>query len=121
MHFASSMILLAGFVMVTFHYWQRFGEETGSPNRRWLIAWVVKGVGLPVLIWLLFNSGIVPGVPSLMTEVELARARGGSWIAGFLRAMAPGLLIIGSYWAAVSFGWLVPSIATHVTKENRGD
>ncbi len=121
MYFATSMILLAGIVMATIHYWQQLGEETGSPDRRWLIAWAVKGVGAPVFLWMLFNSGVLPGVPSLMTEVELARARGGFWIPEFLRAMAPALLIIGTYWAAVSFGWIISSVATHVTRENRGD
>jgi len=121
MRFASFIILLAGIVMATFHYWQRFGEETGSPNRRWLIAWVVKGVGLPVFLWMIVNTGMVPGVPSLMTDIELVRARGGSWIPEFLRSMAPALLAIGSYWAAISFGWLVASIGGHVTGDNRGE
>ncbi|MBI3849809.1 MAG: tetratricopeptide repeat protein [Verrucomicrobia bacterium] len=121
MRFASSIVVLAAIVMVTFHYWQRLAEEVGSPHRRWLIAWTVKGVGVPLFVWIIFNSGIVPGVPSLMTEIELARARGGFWLPAFLRVMAPTVLVIGTYWAAVSFGWMVADIASNVTGENRGE
>jgi hypothetical protein len=113
------MILLAAIVVVgcvaclAFHYWnQVFGQESSVrtvPFNRWLWA----GLIIPGLGWLLLNCGILPGLPPLLPDIAVARSAGQSWIPLIFQLTAPGLLVIGSYWAAVSFGRLTVAVAVH--------
>jgi hypothetical protein len=104
-------IVAAGcFAGLAAHYWsQLFGQESSAgslPFARWL--WM--GLIVPSLGWLLLNCGVLAGLPPLLPNVALAKSGGRSWIPLIFQLTPSGLLVIASYWAAVSFGRLAAAI-----------
>ncbi len=113
MMLVAAMVVSACFAGLAAHYWnQVFGPESSIesvPFGRWL------GTGLiaPSLAWLLLNCGILPGLPPLLPDIAIARSAGRSWVPLIFRLTAPGLLVIATYWAAVSFARFTAAIAVH--------
>jgi len=102
-----SLLFLGIFLSLGFYYTARLEEEDQSLKLRpWFCAWAFKGALVPALVWAFFNLGIFMRMPPLMPEVDVARAQG-NWLRGWAAVTAPALLIIGSYWAALTFGWLL--------------
>jgi hypothetical protein len=66
-------------------------------------------LALPVLLWTLMNVGFTYDLPPFMPEVQQARNSGGSWIPELLEVVGIGVYIIGSYWSALTLGWLLVS------------
>jgi hypothetical protein len=98
---------LCGAVQVALVYWTRLDEAEALRERRVFVAWAVKGLGVPVLSWLVFNSGWVPGLPTLLPQLEAARSGKGPWLGLYLDLTAGALFVIASYWCAVTLAWLV--------------
>jgi hypothetical protein len=44
------------------------GDERAD-TQRWFWTWVGKGLGVPVLFWIVWNLGILPGLPSLLLQM----------------------------------------------------
>jgi hypothetical protein len=117
-----SIFLVAAFVVAAFHYWQRLVPEDDLPRaRRWLAVWTFKGVVAPALVWTFLNSGVSARLPPLLPQVEFAKTAGGNWLGALADVAGFGLLLIGSYWAALTFAWLVVAIRAGVPAEQRGE
>lgn len=119
MSFEGSLIILICCVLVPAYYWNLFFEDQDTQTSRCLVGWACKGVFVPVIVWMVFNSGISPRMPPLMPEIAIAQSGGASWASATLEVTADGLLVIGSYWAAITLGWLATLIATRAS--NRTD
>jgi hypothetical protein len=83
---------------------------------RWLLSWSIKGLLVPLALWATINLGLSWNLQPFMPEVQAARNRGGNWGSEFLRVAAIGLIIISSYWSAITLGWLLTS-ATRASEE----
>lgn len=101
------VLSLGTFALLSGFYWNQILEAEGAPARRRFLFWAIKGLVVPVLFWLVANCGLVPGVPGFVPEVVLNRARGGPWVGALFRSLGPVLFVVGSFWAAVTFGWLL--------------
>jgi hypothetical protein len=109
-----ALAVAAIFALLTREYWHRlFETESPTVNRQFLF-WTCKGLVIPLLVWVLINCGIVPGMPVLLPEIALTKSRGGGWIRLLFRSCAPVLLITSSYWAAITIVWLQSLVAVRV-------
>lgn len=113
MFLVSAILLLFCFALLVSHYWkQLFSVETQAgvvPFARW----VGKGLVLPSLIWILLNCGLAASFPPLSPAIAHAKSAGGDWITVLSTELAPGLLAIGTFWAAISFAHLSTVIGIH--------
>ncbi len=75
--------------------------------RRWLLAWSVRGLALPLAIWCLMNVRLAWYLEPFMPSVQAARNSGGAWAEEYLRVVGQGAFIISSYWSAVSLAWVL--------------
>ena len=104
-NFYGSLIALSVFGMMGHFFSQRIhGEENGIAYRSYL-GWMGRGLLAPVLLWMVFNSGLLPKVPALDSAAEFAFSKGGKGVGLWLGAISGGLLVIGSLWATLTYGW----------------
>jgi hypothetical protein len=104
MGFLISIVLAVACVAIAFYFLDRLPKEEFAANRRWFWKWVCKGFAIPLLVWVLLNSGRSPWLVSV-TEAKIAGKP--AWFPVLMNAMLPAVLIVGSYWLAVTFGWWV--------------
>jgi tetratricopeptide (TPR) repeat protein len=121
MFFASSILMVGGLAAIVLHFWEQFVGADHPQARRWYWHWLAKGVVVPALLWLLVTSGILPGLPILLPQVARTVAGGASPVRAVLNAAASGLLVIASFWAAVTLAWLATMLASRALPENRAN
>jgi hypothetical protein len=93
-------------VWLVVHHWWELAEYETPYSRRWLINWAVKGLALPILAWMILNCGTTPVMPPI---VKLIVAKPGAFdrFRMFWAQIGPALILISSYWAALTMGWFV--------------
>ena len=110
-------IVMAGTTKVVIGHWNSLSETDAVPADARLIGWFIKGVVAPIVVWILFvltiNGGHFPRVPRFLEQLLSIS----EWIGILLRSVLPALLVIGSYWAAMTAMWLVVHLA--VSTESR--
>ena len=111
-----AILFLLGMIALGAFYWRELFPDDEVYNKRWLLTWMGKGALLPVVTWVALNVGSRPVMP-MFVKVKPPTSPAG-WFAMFMFAVnyvcaqtAPALFIIGSYWAALTVGWLVWSAA----------
>jgi hypothetical protein len=101
---------LAGFCLVMWEFCQHLPPEQIPHLRRWFKNWMFKGLLMPFLLWLVFNSAAWDWLPPLMPAVEFAKMDG-TW-PGMMRYVATlGLFVISTYWTAITVIWLLAVLA----------
>jgi hypothetical protein len=86
----------------------RFAPE--EEGRQAVIAewpWFAKGFVLPAVLWLLMNVGLSFHLQAFMPSIQKAQNAGTMWLSPFLGVMGVGVMLIASYWAPVTIGWLL--------------
>jgi hypothetical protein len=101
------LIIVAAAAMGVYYYWREDGEQRDDPkvNRAFLI-WAAKGLLVPLLLWIFFNSGMV-------LESLFPRVAGG---AIFLPATAAFLFYAGTWWVVVSLAWIAARVCLRTEK-----
>jgi DNA-binding transcriptional MerR regulator len=106
-----AMLFVAGMIALAAFFWRELFPDDEVYDKRWLLAWMGKGALLPILVWVALNSGRQPMMPALIL-VKHPAAKG--WFSALAYAVnyvcaqtGPALFVIGSYWAALTIGWLV--------------
>jgi hypothetical protein len=112
MSLASSILVLAAFILLALHYWREVAASQRASSLRPFWNWVGKGVCVPILWWVFFNSGL--WMPPLIPQIEMAPPGGGR-VTMWVRLSAVALLVIASYWAGVTFFLLAGLISSRVT------
>jgi len=100
----------------------RFAPE--AEGRKAVIAewpWFTKGFALPAVIWMLMNVGLSFQLQPFMPSIQKAQNAGTTWFGTFLGVMGVGLLLIASYWAAVTVAWLLFRESRPLPSEARAD
>jgi hypothetical protein len=100
MSFGGSILILTACVWLTFHYHGRMLDADTPYDRRWLIAWLVKGLVAPIALWISLNCGWPFPLASWWSVPQ-----GGTWLQQKLILFAPGIAIAASYWSAATLGW----------------
>jgi len=109
----ASLLLLAVFTVIVLQYWERLmGNDDPARGKRWFWRWYIKGVAVPMAIWVLLGTGALPGMPFLLGRL------GPNPAASILNASAIGLIVISSYWAAMTLAWLVVAVAVTIPEAN---
>ncbi len=101
-------ILIAALpVLIARLYWRRLGAggEWSDEERVFFLRWVWLGAIIPVALWAVFNLGIL-GQP-VWPSVQPLSAGLKAWHASFNLFSFTSTLIIISYWAGISFLWLL--------------
>src|SRR5690242_11132021 len=58
--------VLACMVALGVYYWRElFDRDEEVYHRRWLIRWLVRGIALPLVIWIFLNMGRTPVMPAV--------------------------------------------------------
>src|SRR5213083_2797584 len=107
-----SLLLLAGFTVIVLQYLERLMGADYRRGQRWFWKWYIKGVVAPMAIWVLYILGALPGVPSLFGRL------GWKVVGKVVNASAVGLIIIASYWAAMTLALLVVAVAVRLPAVN---
>jgi hypothetical protein len=119
-----SIFTAAGLVLMVFYYWNSLlGNEEGDlAQLKATLGWAAKAMVFPILVWVLINCGVFPGVPILMRRVALARAAGEPWAGMVMDGTAVALFVIATYWSGLAFVWLILKLyrAASDPKEFRG-
>jgi len=111
MYFGSAILLFAGCIIAVYYYMHQLVGEGREDVRRWFWTWFAKGLGLPVLFWIVWNTGILPGLPALLFQMVQAGKTGSSQVEVFFYVTSAGLMVMGSYWAAVSLAWFLVRVS----------
>src|ERR1043166_5042194 len=99
-------IVAGSFIMTAFHYWRRLcGGEFTVEEWRFFLRWLWTGIAVPLALWITFNTGLF-GAPVWPFVAPLS-AGVGAWWKSFAGAVSGGLFFISSYWAGVTFAWLL--------------
>jgi hypothetical protein len=114
-----ALIALGVFSLMGHFAWQRLTGEDNAPAFRQYLIWVGKGLAVPVTVWLLFNSGVLPRVPALVSAADAALIAKTDAFARWLAAISGGLLVIGSFWAVATFTGLLVLISDRVEDQRR--
>ncbi len=124
---SEAVLFLLGMIALGAFYWRELFPDDAVYNQRWLLTWIGKGALLPVVVWVALNAGSHPVMPMF---VKVKPSTGTGWFSAIVSAVnyvcaqtGPALFVIGSYWAALTVGWLVWSAASRGTlrKEDRQD
>lgn len=110
MNLWASIFITAALGGIVLFCWHRLFAQNAARAHRWLLGFFCKGVGAPFGIWVVVNLGVLPGLPPLMPQIELAQSAGLPALPVFLRVVGTGLWTISTYWAAMTLGWFAWSI-----------
>lgn len=113
MIFWGPICVLSCFVWLVVHYWWRLAQYDTPYTRRWLINWSIKGLALPILAWIILNSGHTPVMPPIV-KLIVAKPRAIDRLIMFWAQIGPALVAVGSNWAALTMGWFVVGITKRV-------
>jgi hypothetical protein len=103
-------ILVYGSVLVTaWYYWKPFLENRRVFKQSEFVLWAVKGLAVPTLLWILMNWSFGP----FTTEVNIAKN------IALLKAIGTGMIVLASWWLALSLGWLLWVVKKDLPDENR--
>ena len=102
-----AIIIASSFAMMAFHFWKRLCgvAELVGEEWRFFLRWLVCGVVVPLLLWILFNTDLTGG--PLWPYVASTSVSLKTWWRTFRAPAAVGLILISSYWAGITFVWLL--------------
>src|SRR5262245_2860056 len=104
----STMLILACFGFVAFAWISayRLANEREQPRiRHWLLPWSLKGLVVPLAIWAAMNFGFSFELRPFLSQVQAAQ-NAGRWLPAYLHYTSLGLFVIGTYWTALTLGWI---------------
>ena len=112
------IIITASFVLTVFHYWKRFCDDQFVVEEwRLFLRWTATGLLLPFVCWLLFNTGVM-GAPIWPTITPVS-AGTAVWWKSLYGPLSYGLFFISSYWAGVTFVWLLWRIGERLEERSQ--
>jgi len=111
-------LVLAACIWVVRRFWEPLLAVGCLPTESRLWLWALKGVAIPMLLWLGFNFLLIPGHVATMPKVALAGAQAGTWTRIALELLFPALPLVASGWAAATLAWLVTRMVLHTESRN---
>jgi hypothetical protein len=98
----ASIIILVACVLPAFFYRERLLGKDTSYGKRWLTGWAIKGIALPLLLWMIFNSGISDRIPPIFTFSDSP-----NFFERITGQITPAFSLVGPYWCGITLMWLV--------------
>jgi len=120
--FLTLLALSSGLIAAVYVLAQRLTPKSNHRDLlQGMIPWALKGVGVPIMVWLLMNVGLAWWLQPFMPQVQAARNGGLSWFPDFLEVLGCGIFVVSSYWASATLTWLLMSKAKVIDPEPRKD
>jgi tetratricopeptide (TPR) repeat protein len=116
MGFGSSILTLVACVWAAFFYRARLLGDDAAYNNRWLARWAIKGVALPLILWVIFNSGFSDRMPPIFTF-----SNSPNFLVRITGQITPAFSMVGSYWCGITLVWLIWGVFVKSEKESRKD
>src|SRR5215204_1162612 len=113
-----SLALVAGTMAL---HWRLSPGARRGHLKAWLVQWSIKGLLVPLVVWILMNVGLSFTLQPFMPQVQAAQNKGGNWLPAFMRVLALGMFVISSYWSATTLSWRLFNIGINMDPESRGD
>lgn len=114
-------VFCAGALSLAWYYWKPFFETEHFYKRSEFIGWMAKGLGLPVLAWVLINCGVLWSFGPFMPKVSQRKAAGLPWEELLLYYIGTGTIVLASLWLAASLLWLLIIVFRSLAKERRSE
>ena len=77
---------------------------------KWMAGWLVKGLVVPWLFWVLLNFGISWKLQPFMPQVQAAQNTG-NWLSAWISTGAVGFYVLATYWTAATLIWALTRMA----------
>ncbi len=101
------LALMAGVASWCSHrYWMRLGADNSEWRDRYWV-WVLQGFVFPWVLWCIFNIGWGDKLPPLVPQIIDAQQTRQPWLGLWIGWGFAGAILIGFYWTAVTYLWLV--------------
>ena len=114
--FLSALAVCAGWFLS-----EGLTPERRQPQlRRSMLAWLIKGLLVPLVIWALMNVGLSWSLQPFMPQIQAAKNSGSEWFPVYLHVVAVGLFVVSSYWTALTLGWVLVDAGAGTEGEARG-
>ena len=107
------IVTIAGVWLPAATLWGRLPKTQAADLRRWLRLWTIKGLAVPVVLWMICNSDLSERFPPILLQIQAAPP-GFATVKAWLDAAGAGFFVIGSFWAAVTLAWLLTIIEQQV-------
>src|SRR5687767_12098203 len=95
-----AIVFCAGALWLAWHYWRPFFETEHVYKRAEFFGWMAKGLGFPVLAWVLINCGVLWDFGPFMPEVSKRKIAGLPWEELLLKYIGTGVIVLVSFWLA---------------------
>jgi tetratricopeptide (TPR) repeat protein len=126
--------LIATFIAILIDLLGQLPRDSRREMRTWLITWFIKGAAIPLIVWTMFNSGLFENLPDFvssrmlqkMSPVDTLQNMGVPISASIAANVAAtvkrearllllfvGLLVIATYWMALTSGWLLAMLSAY--------
>ena len=116
---ALAIVLIIAVLKVAAEYRQRVVPRDEWPVARLgILAWMAKGIALPLCVWILLNCGLLNRFPPIVPEISMAGPR---WPVMLLGTIPTALFFIASWWSAMSVGWFMALLWGRIPEANRRD
>jgi hypothetical protein len=96
----TAIVLIGILSFLVVDHSDRLSSSQRADLQKWYLGWLVRGVAVPVGVWVLFNSGVFDRLPSLTMESNATHV------------ISLGVFAIATYWAALTAGWLLVTFYT---------
>src|SRR5687767_5287974 len=91
-------------------YWMRLADDEKSPWRQRYRPWVIQGLITPWVLWSVVIIGLGESFPSFVPQIIDAQQARAPWFGHWLKWSMAGGFVIGCYWTAITYIWLVVRI-----------
>lgn len=120
--------LIGTFIAIVMDLLGQLPYESRRGMRNWLITWFIKGAAIPLVVWTIFNTGVFDNLPDFVSSRMMQRMSfpsaglppniaaainsGVHWNAR-LALLIAGLIVILTYWMALTSGWLLAMLSAY--------
>jgi tetratricopeptide (TPR) repeat protein len=116
MNLGVAILTVVAFVWGAFFYRSHLLGGHVHYNFKWLVKWAIKGVAIPCILWAIFNSGFSAKMPPIFTF-----SNSPNWWTRTSAQVVPGVVMVASYWGALTLIWCLAVVFMEAEKESRRD
>ncbi len=106
------IVIVGAFIAIVVDLLEQLPTIESHKIRKWLIAWFIKGVIVPIVVWMLFNMGVFQNLPDFVSSRMLQKMGGVNRDATLLLIFV-GVIVITTYWTALTSGWLLAMLTSY--------
>lgn len=131
--------LIATFIAILVDLLGQLPHDSRREMRNWIIQWSIKGAIVPLIVWTVFNTGVFDNLPDFVSHHMLQKMKPSEQIQPYLpprfnSTIPPnvaslldegarrdarllllfvGLLVIVTYWMALTSAWLLAMLSAY--------